>query len=180
MQNGERLRIKKMKQKIIIAVVLAGGLVSGQRVLADDTTDQINALRQQIDALDQKVRVLERQKELDTEGCAAKGKETPKIVVGNNGLSVASGDSNFVFQLHGLIQADSRTFFDDQDNHGKDIQGNDGFILRRARPIFSGTGYKDFYFVFMPDFGGSTVQIFDGYVNYHYAPWLQVRAGKFK
>ncbi len=180
MQNGEKLRIKKMKKIIVIAVVIAGGLIASQRVLADDTTDQINALRQQMDALDQKVRVLERQKELDVEAADAKAKETPKIVVGNNGLSVASGDSNFVFQLHGVIQTDSRTFFVDQDNHGKDIQGNDGFILRRARPIFQGTLYKDFDFVFVPDFGGSTVQIFDAYMNYRYAPWLQVRGGKFK
>ena len=32
----------------------------------------------------------------------------------------------------------------------------------------------------MPDFAGSTPQIFDAYVNYRYAPWLQVRGGKFK
>jgi len=169
-----------MKKKIVIAVVLAGGLVVGQGVHADDVTDQINALRQQIDALDQKVRVLERQKELDTEASEARAKETPKIIVGNSGLSVASGDSNFVFQLHGLIQADNRTFFGDDDNHGKSIQGNDGFLLRRARPIFSGTVYKNFDFIFVPDFGGSSVQIFDAYMNYRYSPWLQVRAGKFK
>ena len=32
----------------------------------------------------------------------------------------------------------------------------------------------------MPDFGGSTVQIFDAYVNYRYRPELQLQAGKFK
>jgi phosphate-selective porin OprO and OprP len=169
----------KRKQLIIVAI-LVGGLATGSRVHADDTTDAINQLKQEIQSLDQKVRVLERQKELDTEAVETKTKETPRITVANSGLSVASADSNFVFQLHGLIQADSRTFFHDQDNHGKDIQGNDGFLLRRARPIFSGTVYKDFDFVFMPDFGGSSVQIFDAYVNYRYAPWLQLRAGKFK
>jgi phosphate-selective porin OprO/OprP len=170
-----------MKQKqVIIAVMLAGGLAVGPRLYADETTDAINELKQEIQALDQKVRVLERQKELDTESADAKAKEMPRITVGNSGLSVASGDSNFVFQLHGLIQTDNRTFFNDKDNHGKSIQGNDGFLLRRARPIFSGTVYKDFDFVFIPDFGGSSVQIFDAYVNYRYAPWLQVRAGKFK
>jgi phosphate-selective porin OprO/OprP len=53
-------------------------------------------------------------------------------------------------------------------------------LLRRARPIFQGTLYRDFDFVFVPDFGGSTVQIFDAYANYRYEPWAQIRAGKFK
>lgn len=168
------------RKQLIIAVVLAGGLSAGQWVHADETTDAINELKQQIQSLDQKVRVLERQKELDTEAADAKAKDAPRITVGNAGLSAASGDSNFVFQLHGLIQTDNRTFFNDHDNHGKSIQGNDSFLLRRARPIFSGTVYKDFDFVFVPDFGGSSVQIFDAYLNYRYAPWLQLRAGKFK
>ncbi len=169
----------KAKQ-IILAVILTGALAGGQRVWADDTTDAINQLKQQIQELDQKVRILERQKELDTEEEKEAAKQTPQIVVGNNGLSVRSPDSNFVFQLHGQIQVDNRTFFNDNDNHGKSIEGNDGFLLRRARPIFSGTVYKDFDFMFVPDFGGSTVQIFDAYLNYRYSPWLQVRAGKFK
>ncbi|HEY2084342.1 MAG TPA: porin [Verrucomicrobiae bacterium] len=167
-------------KRLIIAITLAGGLAAASRVRADETTDAINELKQEIQALDQKVRVLERQKELDIEAAGAKAKEAPRLTVGNTGLSAASGDSNFVFQLHGVIQADNRTFFNDKDNHGRSIQGNDGFLLRRARPIFSGTLYKDFDFVFIPDFGGSSVQIFDAYLNYRYAPWLQVRGGKFK
>jgi phosphate-selective porin OprO/OprP len=167
-------------KRIIIAMMLAGSLAAVSRVRADETTDAINELKQEIQALDQKVRVLERQKELDTEAADTKAKEAPRLTVGNSGLSAASADSNFVFQLHGVIQADNRTFFNDKDNHGKSIQGNDGFLLRRARPIFSGTLYRDFDFVFIPDFGGSSVQIFDAYLNYRYAPWLQVRGGKFK
>jgi phosphate-selective porin OprO/OprP len=40
--------------------------------------------------------------------------------------------------------------------------------------------FRDFDYYFMPDFGGSTVQIFDAYVNYHYNSALQLEAGKFK
>jgi phosphate-selective porin OprO and OprP len=77
--------------------------------------------------------------------------------------------------LHGLIQWDSRTFFQDGG-----INGNDGFLLRRARPIFTGTLFHDYDFNFTPDFGGSTVQILDAYLNYHSSPEFQVEAGKFK
>ena len=102
-------------------------------------------------------------------------KTQPKLIVGSSGFSAISTDSNFVFSLHGLLQVDSRTFFDDSD-----IKKNDGFLIRRARPIFQGTLYHDFDFRFEPDFGGSSVQIFDAYGNYRYEPWLQLRAGKFK
>lgn len=161
-------------------MTIGGILAAGQIVRADDTTDAINQLKQQIDQLNQKVLALEEKKEAEKEETAARAKDTPSILVGQNGLSVASGDSNFVFQLHGQIQVDNRSFFDNRDNHNQPIQGPDTFLLRRARPIFSGTVYRDFDFLFVPDFAGTTPQIFDAYLNYRYATWLQVRAGKFK
>jgi phosphate-selective porin OprO/OprP len=162
-------------KRTVLLITLAGALISRQRVWADETADQIKLLRDQIESLDQKVRVLERQKEVDTEVAETKAKDIPKIVVSDKGLSVSSADTNFVFQLHGLVQVDNRSFFNDHN-----VRGNDSFLLRRARPIFSGTVYKDFDFYFAPDFGGSSVQIFDAYLNYRYSPWLQLRAGKFK
>src|SRR5215472_2107665 len=167
-------------KQIIVGGLLASSLAVGEYVRADDTTDAINQLKQQINDLNQKVLILERKQELENEDAAAKAKEAPSVVIGNNGFSARSADSNFVFQLHGQIQVDSRTFFHDLNNQGKSINGVDGFLLRRARPIFSGTVYKDFDFMFVPDFAGSTPQIFDAYINYRYAPWLQIRGGKFK
>jgi phosphate-selective porin OprO/OprP len=125
--------------------------------------------------LEQKVKILERKNELAEDASTERAKTTPTVTIDSSGLQARSGDSNFVFSLHGILQVDNRTFFED----GK-IEGNDGFLLRRARPIFSGTVYRDFDFLFVPDFGGSTVQIFDAYLNYRYSPWLQVRAGKAK
>ncbi len=165
-----------MKRKLTLLVItLISGLAAGPRIWADETTDAIDALRKQIQELDQKVRILERQKELEREAIEAQAKESPRITVGNNGLSVSSADTNFVFQLHGVLQVDNRTFFNDGG-----IQGNDTFGVRRARPVLQGTVYRDFDFLFVPDFGGSSVQIFDAYLNYRYRPWLQFRAGKFK
>ena len=164
----------KLKETLIIAGLFSG-LIAGTVASADETTEIIKNLRQQIDALDQKVRVLERNRELDQDVSAEAAKTAPRVVIGNNGLIASSGDSNFVFALHGVLQVDTRSFFDDGG-----IVGNDSFLLRRARPVFQGTVYRDFDFMFVPDFGGSTVQIFDAYLNYRYQPWLQLRAGKFK
>ncbi|HUC86342.1 MAG TPA: porin [Candidatus Acidoferrales bacterium] len=129
----------------------------------------------QVEALDQKDRILEREREDDQAAAADLAKNQPKFALTQNGFSFSSSDSNFVAELHGVLQADTRSFFNDGGNNG-----DDGFLLRRARPIFTGTVFHDFDFNFTPDFGGSTVQIFDAYVNYHYNSALQLQVGKFK
>lgn len=134
-----------------------------------------NLANGQLQELDQKVRLPARERELDHEAAAAADKTPPKLAVGSGGLIVSSADSNFVFSLKAVLQVDDRTFLD---NSG--AKGSDGLLLRRARPVFQGTLHRDFDFVFIPDFGGTTVQIFDAYANYQYEPWAQLRAGKFK
>jgi phosphate-selective porin OprO/OprP len=129
----------------------------------------------QVEALQQKVNDLERERQNDREEAAAYAKTQPKIALTQNGFSFTSADSNFVTQLHGVLQLDSRSFFSDGG-----VNGNDGFLLRRARPILTGTVFRDFDYNFTPDFGGSTVQIVDAYMNYHYNEALQLQAGKFK
>src|SRR4029079_19336056 len=99
---------------------------------ADNTTESICDFKQQMEELDQKLRSVERQRELEAETAATKSKESPKVSIGDGGLKVSSGDSNFVMQVHALLQVDNRSYFDDGD-----ISGNDGFLLRRARPILS-------------------------------------------
>jgi phosphate-selective porin OprO/OprP len=140
--------------------------------------------KEQIQALDQKVRVLERLRENDQDAAATLAKTQPKISLGTGGFTFSSADSNFVASLHGTVQVDSRTF--GNDDH---IQGNDSILLRRARPIFSGTVYRDFDFMFVPEFGNATPgassaattpSIYDAYINYHYSPALQLQAGRFK
>src|SRR5881394_3469185 len=160
----------------LIAVALIGSqTVPGAHLWADDTTGTIKDLKQQIEQLDQKVRILERNQELEKEAAASKTNDVPKISIGEKGFSVGSSDGAFAINLKGLIQFDSRTFFKDGG-----IKGNDGFLLRRARPIITGTVFRDIDFVFVPDFGGSSVQIYDAYMNYRYKPELQLQVGKFK
>lgn len=129
----------------------------------------------QIQELDQQIQRLARDREQDQAAAAALAKTQPKLSIGSGGLMASSADSNFVFNVRALLQVDSRTFFD-----GSGAKGDDGFLLRRARLIFQGTVWRDFDFMITPDFGGNSVQIFDAYVNYRYAPWAQLRLGKFK
>ena len=145
---------------------------------------KVNALEQKpasadqtatISDLDQKVRILQRQREIDQDAATAKAATSPKVTLGANGFSFNSADTNFVLQIHSVLQFDSRTYF-----HDDGAKGVDGFLLRRARPIISGTVDRDFDYNFTPDFGGSQVQIFDAYTVYRNSPSFQVQAGKFK
>ena len=146
--------------------------------------DQHCTAVEQIQDLDQKVRILGRQRELDQESATAAAKAQPRITVGANGFSFGSADSNFVVALHGVIQVDSRTF-----EQNDKVQGNDSILLRRARPILSGTVYRDFDFLFVPEFGGgtpgasssaTTPSIYDAYVNYRYSPAFQIPGGQIQ
>ena len=127
-------------------------------------------------ALDQKIRVLERNSELAAEAAEAKAKEAPRLSIGANGFTLSSADTNFVLKLRGLLQVDSRTFFDDSQY----IEGNDGFLIRRARPIFEGTVFRDFDYLLTPEFAGNTPSLVDAWINYRYQPALQLRVGKMK
>lgn len=170
---GHKLKMK-MNRKII-ATLITGAILTSKTATAQSPEADVNALVQRLQELEQKVKILERKGELDKEAAAEKAKTIPTLSIGATGLQASSADTNFTFALHGLLQVDTRTFFDDGG-----IQGNNSFLIRRARPIFSGTVFRDFDFMFNPDFGGSAVQIFDAYLNYRNAPWLQVRVGKFK
>ncbi len=159
-------RIEELEHKV--KSLEANKLIGGQT-----TNSQAN---QKIEELDQKIRILERNRELADEAAEAKAKEAPKISIGSDGFSFANADKSYSLQLKGVLQVDSRTFFGDSG-----IKGNDGFLLRRARPVLQGTVARDFDFLFVPDFGGTgSPQIFDAFMNYRYNSALQLQAGKFK
>lgn len=163
-------------KQLLVGMAIGGALVTGQTVVhADDTTDAINQLKQQIQDLNAKVQTLEQKQTEEKEAQEAKAKDKPQIVVGADGFGFRSADTNFSLTLHGHFQTDSRTFLND---HG--IPANDSFLLRRARPILQGTLFHDFDFLVVPEFAGNSPQILDTYINYRYRPELQLQTGKFK
>jgi phosphate-selective porin OprO/OprP len=166
-------KMTNTKPYLLLLAIFVGAQFVPPRCAADDA--EVKALKQQIQDLEQKVRTLERRLELDEQAAADTARAQPRLTVGTDGMTFRSADTNFAVSLHGILQVDSRTFPADDG-----IKGNDGFILRRARPILSGTFFRDFDFLFVPDFGGSTVQIFDAYLNHRCRPELQLQAGKFK
>ncbi|MFO1478334.1 MAG: porin, partial [Verrucomicrobiota bacterium] len=164
------------------AIPAAAPAAAAQATTID--AQEIENLKKQIEALDQKLRILDRQREVEQETATTKeaeaaktAKSAPKIYIGANGFSVSSPDTNFVFAFHGLLQVDTRSFAGPE---AETVPGIDGFILRRARPIFTATVFRDFDFMLVPDFGGSTIQIMDAFMNYRLNPLLQLQMGRFK
>jgi phosphate-selective porin OprO and OprP len=179
--STEAAEIETLKQEIQKLDQKVSDLESQHQAAQPSAANSGNA---QIQDLDQKVSILERERENDQDAAAAAAKTEPKITLGANGFGFSSADSNFVATIHGQLQLDSRTF--SQDDH---VQGNDSFLLRRARPIITGTVFRDFDYNFTPEFGNATPgatsaattpSIYDAYINYHYSPEFQVEAGKFK
>lgn len=167
--------ILNMKMKRILIATLVTGAWLGLTAAAQPSQVDVNALLQRLQELEQKVKTHEGKTEPAKQVGAENTKLAPTISIGANGFLATSADTNFSFGLRGLLQVDSRTFFG-----AENIAGNDSFLLRRARPMFCGTVFHDFDFLFNPEFAGATPQIYDAYLNYRYAPWLQVRIGKFK
>ena len=172
--NALLQRIQELEQKVK-AIELEKKVESSEptpKATASVPPVEPNVIRE----LDQKIRVLERNQELTAEAVEARAKETPRLTVGSGGFALSSADTNFVLKLRGLVQIDTRTFIDD---NSASI-GNDGFVVRRARPIIEGTVYRDFDFLLTPDLSGSAATLVDAWVNYRYRPELQFRIGKMK
>jgi len=169
--SAETAEIENLKKEI---QALEEKVQNLERRHDSDQQAIINTNQEQIQELDQQVRILSRQHELDKESAEATAKLQPHFKLDSSGFTLSSADTNFSIGLHGLVQLDSRTYL------GNNNVANSGFLLRRARPIIVGTVFRNFDYNLTPDFGGSTVQIMDAYINYHYDLGLQLEAGKFK
>jgi phosphate-selective porin OprO and OprP len=170
----------KFNRWIVIAALLSAqtGYVLGQ-----DQSEDLKKLKQQIFELDQKVRILERNKELEAETAAAKTATLPSVTLGAGGLNVSTADTNFALKIRGYVQADSRVFLGDDEA----VKGNDTFLLRRVRPVFEGTVWKTYEYRLMFDFAsgvtsgtGNNSFLQEGYLNVHYWDEAQLQFGKMK
>lgn len=142
-----------------------------------DASSEIQALREQIRQLDQKLRVLERKQELKDEAAAAAPK-APVVTAAPAGFGLTAADKANELRLRALVQFDARFFLDDG------APNRDQFLLRRIRLPFTGTVGGIYEFNVTPELGGgnntsSTVALWDAFVAAKFSPAVGVRAGKF-
>jgi len=133
--------------------------------------DAIEALKAQIQDLDQKIRILQRQQEIDKEDAAAKAKTAAVPVFDSKGVGIKSGDNDF--RLKGYVQGDSRFY-----SNNSPI--NDTFQIRRLRLIFTGTFGKYYNFQLEPSFDAGVAALQNAWVEGAFTDYFKLRFGKFK
>lgn len=164
--------IQKLLNRIDLLEKKVGALESGQGSAA---TSAPPADAVAIQELNQKLRVLERKRELDQEATAEAARTATVASMGAGGFQIRSADTNFAFRVRGNIQADARFFLDDPNG-----VVNDSFLLRRVRPTFEGTVWGKYDFRVTPDFAPSTFTLQDAYADLRFSPYFGVLAGKTK
>jgi phosphate-selective porin OprO/OprP len=174
LQNPNTQKVKS--QTGLIAIGL-GALLAIPASLAQED------LKSKVDRLEEELRGLKQQLADRKTAEDKKIKSAPTVTAGADGITIHSADTNFVFKIHGYVQADGRFYPGDANGTAP----NDTFLLRRVRTIFEGSVFQDFDYRMMLDFGaGSSLStanntlVQDGYVTYH--PWqgLQFQIGKYK
>ncbi len=137
--------------------------------------DDLDELRQRLDAQEQQIKVLERKLELNDEAAKAAASSAGVVRASPRGVSVQSAEGANVVRLRGVLHFDSRNFLDDLSPGTADT-----LTFRRVRPTLEGTLNGFFDFRFTPDFAGGRVIILDAFGAARMKPWAVVTAGKFK
>jgi phosphate-selective porin OprO and OprP len=147
--------------------------ISVTRPVAEISDSEI-PLEERFESLDQKLRIIERRRELEKEGAAETVKSAPVVVANKNGFSIGSADKDFQLKFSGYLQADARFFV----GHPSPVV--ETFGIGRARPVFQGTIFKYFDFRIMPDFAGGQTVLQDLHLDFTAFSKAKLRFGKFK
>ena len=99
----------------------------------------------------------------------------PRVVVGDEGIALESGNGSYRLQIGLLLHADGRFALADENE-----QYVDNFVVRRFRPYLRGRLGRHVEFFVNPDFAGGTLTVQDAYVDTIFAPAFRIRAGKGK
>ncbi len=169
-----RLGVNRIAQFVLVGAFLGAPLA---------------ALAQQasVEDLDQRIKILERQLEIQKDEAETKAKDATTSKIDDKGVSIKKGD--FEFKFKGLAQADARYFLDDFNPTGVALTPtsnrdalyfNDTVLLRRVEPTFELTLGKLLFFRLQPQFAGDTASTADVYAELRFRPEFVVRAGKFK
>jgi phosphate-selective porin OprO/OprP len=160
---------------LTIAACLSPSFAAAQAQGETQPAAQAPTPEERIHDLDQQIKILARQIEIEKEAADAAKATGPVVTIGPNGLEIRSADSSFRFRFRGYLHADTRLYPGDDDNRGVD-----SFLLRRARPVIETTAFKIFDFRLMTDFGGGTAVVQDAYFDARFGKFFNVRAGKQK
>jgi phosphate-selective porin OprO/OprP len=134
---------------------------------------QLLALQAQIDHVQQRAVQAEQRAQIAEEKVAAVS-TAPVTGAGDKGFVLRSPDNAFAVRFKGLVAFDGKAFAGDPT-----ASVNDGFTVRKLRPVFEATVLNFADLRFMPDFAGSKAAVVDAFIDVRPTSWLKIRAGKF-
>jgi phosphate-selective porin OprO/OprP len=157
--------IMAKQQPVRRSLLIAGLLAFSGAVRAADAPLDLNSL-------DERLKIAEHKLELGADASAAKPTDAT-VSAGPSGFVINSADKTWSLKLSGLLQADSRVFFEDQLRP----QANN-ILPRRARfQVDAGLGSKA-KLRFQTDL--ATGLLVDAYGELKLLPWATLRTGLFK
>jgi len=174
-QKSYEERLQRLEQKLEGLEQRVNEALQDQPTITGNAISSAGEFANRFEAIDQKVRILERKWELEQEDLLAQTKANPVLKAGAEGFSIRSANGNYQLRIRGHVQMDGRFFTEDSQNLTRDT-----FVLRSVRPIFEGSLGKRFDFKLMPDFGNGQAVLQDMYLDSKLFPQLNIRAGKFK
>jgi phosphate-selective porin OprO/OprP len=171
--------MNRIQWSLVVVTTVAGLAASNRPASAQQDTAAVHdsqpSVAEQVQELDQKLRVLARLLELKQDSIATAAKQQPRVVAGKEGFVLKSADGAYQLKLRGYVQADGRVYPDVVATLGTSTLG-----LRRARPIIDATVWKYFTLRLTPDFGQGRVVLYDAYLDFRPVAQFGLRAGKTK
>lgn len=146
------------------------------------SAEEITELRRQIAVLTQRLDDLERKAAhppaeiaCPDERVPAPGPTAAAVRVDTRGIQLAGTDGRRSFRVRANVQTDARFYINDGG-----IPNNDGFLLRRVRPILEGTLDDRIRFRIMPDFAPDTPTLLDAWAEVKLADSVGFLVGRSK
>lgn len=151
---------------------------------------ELKALKEQLDALNQKILVLERKSEIEKEEKATKEKATPVVAFKDGSFTIKTPDDKYQLKVGGQLATDFAWI-----NSGKALQSSfgkeqDGALFRSARIKLNGklTDLVEWQteYEFAGENGTDTPSFFDTYVQFNDIPYIpghaagELRIGHFR
>ena len=160
------------KSGYVVHIALAGLMGFAPSVRAQDPDTSVNA---RLERLEQQILVAERLREIWLDSVKTAQAAQGIVAAGQGGFILRSADNAYSVRFRGLLQGDARFFRGDSAR-----PTTSGFLLRRVRPSVEATFGKNYSLRIVGDFAGSSLVLFDAYMDSRFSNAIQLRGGKFK
>lgn len=143
--------------------------------LAKSASEEVKSLAAATEATDDRVKVIERLREIEAEEAAAKAKSTPVVQTSASGLLFRSADTAWSIRFRGVIRTGG--VWDLNDESHKTVDQIQNSTVRLG---FEGALARRVEYRIQADFSKGSVGLQDAYTDLKFAKWAVVRVGKFQ